>query len=147
MDKWLISFSCRSARGPRSQRPKNTFKWRDLHNITMDSLEEGDFEFELELEAIIAPLDRLIGWQSSRTPKCSLFSTFRTQCDCDLAACSVVRQLRISLLALSKHTCCVNESVYWFEVQFNNHGPTNNPNFVKKVGTFFGLGTQLKRMK
>ena len=33
------------------------------------------------------------------------------------------------------------------KILFNNHGPINNPTFVKKVGTFFGMGTQLKRMK
>ena len=45
------------------------------------------------------------------------------------------------------HTSPTSSTVDRTKLLFKNHGPINNPTFVKKVGTFFGLGTQLKRMK
>ena len=46
-----------------------------------------------------------------------------------------------------QHRWAMGFTVVRTKILFNNHGPINNPTFVKKAGTFFGLGTQLKCMK
>ena len=49
--------------------------------------------------------------------------------------------------AAAVHTSPTSSTVDRTKLLFKNHGPINNPTFVKKVATSFGLGTQLKRMK